>query len=109
LNSVRGGKFNGFMLSHSFKAGADETLNALTSACDQLGYKVEAESVAAKQLAVRCAPADRVLVVLAADATAPDETTVAAGLFPDSKSFKTQVIQNILTRNDTILNNRGLL
>jgi hypothetical protein len=109
LGSLRGTKTSGFVLSHDFRAQPDETMHALAQACDQLGYKVEASSDTAKQLAVRCAPGDRVLVVLAVEASGADEATVVAGIYPESRNFKTQSIQDILAKADIILNNRGLL
>jgi hypothetical protein len=87
----------------------DETLRALAQACDQLGYKVEAASDTAKQLAVRCSAGDRVLVILVVEANGADETTVVAGLYPEARSFRTQSIQDILSKADSILSNRGLL
>jgi len=106
---VNSSKPGGLRLKHDFSANATETYSALTEACEQLGLHVDSASSAAKQLAVRCAPDDRLLILFVTESNGTDQSTVVAGLYPDSKSFKSGIIENVLSKTEAILNEKGML
>jgi hypothetical protein len=102
-------KPSGFRLRHDFSAAAAETFAAMSQACEQLGLPVDGVSSAAKQLAVRPPESDRILVLFVTEPNGAHNCSVVAGIYPDSKSFKTAIIDTVISKTEAILNEKGML
>jgi hypothetical protein len=99
--------YTGVRLTRDYNASAQQTFDALMQASEQLGFNVESASLAAKHLAVR-QPNSKALIVFVVE-SAGGNSTVVAGLSPDSKSFKSTVIQDILVKAESLVINKGML
>lgn len=66
-------------------------------------------SSAGKQLAVRPPESDRILVLFVTEPNGAHSCSVVAGIYPDSKSFKTTIIDTVISKTEAILNEKGML
>jgi hypothetical protein len=102
-------KPSGFRLKHDFSATAAETFTAMSQACEQLGLPLDGVSSAGKQLAVHPPESDRILVLFVTEPNGAHNCSVVAGIYPDSKSFKTTIIDTVISKTEAILNEKGML
>ncbi len=89
----------------------EDSLNALTQACQAKGAQMLGKSLPSGQLGARVgdATAGRYVIFFVAKKLSEDRTLVKAGMDPESRSSKATIMQELLTQAASIVDGKGMM